>query len=158
MILVLLGTQPFSFSRLLDQLLCAKEAGYLNTEQLVIQSGQTTVPKGLLDAQIIPFMDRANYLQCLDEAQIVISHGGAGSVFDTLRRNKPLIVLPRKQDLGEHLDDHQQELVDILKAKKFIISENTISESFKILPAYQFTQYISGQQQVIEQLKFWIDK
>ncbi len=43
----------------------------------------------------------------LDQADVLICHGGPASVSDAWRRGKVPIVVPRTQRLGEHVDDHQ---------------------------------------------------
>ena len=47
------------------------------------------------------------------EADLVISHAGAGSIINALRNRKPLIIVPRLIEFGEHTNSHQ---VDLAKA------------------------------------------
>lgn len=47
--------------------------------------------------------------ECLfDEAELVVSHAGMGTILKCLDRAKPLVVMPRLAALGEHRNDHQQ--------------------------------------------------
>ena len=40
-------------------------------------------------------------------AELIISHAGMGSIITALKYHKPLLMLPRRADLGEHRNDHQ---------------------------------------------------
>ena len=42
------------------------------------------------------------------EAEFIISHAGMGSIITAMTYGKPIIVLPRRADLKEHRNDHQQ--------------------------------------------------
>ncbi|KAF9595651.1 hypothetical protein IFM89_001552 [Coptis chinensis] len=52
----------------------------------------------------------------LKSASLVISHAGSGSIFETLRLRKPLIVVVN-EDL---MDNHQSELAEELAARKHL--------------------------------------
>ena len=41
------------------------------------------------------------------EAELIISHAGMGSIITALKYHKPLLMLPRRADFGEHRNDHQ---------------------------------------------------
>ncbi|CAN4120809.1 unnamed protein product [Withania somnifera] len=56
----------------------------------------------------------ADYLK---EASLVISHAGSGSIFETLRLGKPLIVVVN-EDL---MDNHQSELAEELAERKHLL-------------------------------------
>jgi UDP-N-acetylglucosamine transferase subunit ALG13 len=40
-------------------------------------------------------------------ADVIVCHGGSGSIADVLRLGRRPLVVPRRPDLGEHVDDHQ---------------------------------------------------
>jgi UDP-N-acetylglucosamine transferase subunit ALG13 len=41
------------------------------------------------------------------ECSVIVSHAGIGSVLTARRHGKPIILMPRRADLGEHRNDHQ---------------------------------------------------
>lgn len=41
------------------------------------------------------------------EARVVVAHAGVGSVLSAKRLCRPLILVPRRFDMGEHRNDHQ---------------------------------------------------
>ena len=49
----------------------------------------------------------AEYSNYFDEANIVISHAGMGTIINCLVNNKPLILVPRLAEYNEHRNDHQ---------------------------------------------------
>ncbi len=45
--------------------------------------------------------------QLLDSADVIVCHGGPASIAAAWARDRLPIVVPRRPDLGEHVDDHQ---------------------------------------------------
>ena len=43
----------------------------------------------------------------IKKSQIVITHGGPGSIFHVIQNGKIPIVVPRNSSFNEHVDDHQ---------------------------------------------------
>jgi len=41
------------------------------------------------------------------DAQVIVSHAGMGSILTALELGKPIVVIPRRANLGEHRNDHQ---------------------------------------------------
>jgi UDP-N-acetylglucosamine transferase subunit ALG13 len=103
MIFVTVGTgeQPF------DRLLRSVEALSID-EPLVIQHGSSTVaPEEATCLDYLPFPDMVTRMQ---EARVVITHAGVGSVIAALSVGKKPVVVPRRRHFGEAVDDHQVEL------------------------------------------------
>jgi beta-1,4-N-acetylglucosaminyltransferase len=56
----------------------------------------------------------------MEKSDLIISHGGAGCIFESLNLNKKLVAV-----INEKLmDNHQQELVNELQKENFLISAN----------------------------------
>ena len=55
----------------------------------------------------VPFLDPASLEQRIASASAVIAHAGMGTVITARRLGKPLLVVPRRADLGETRNDHQ---------------------------------------------------
>jgi UDP-N-acetylglucosamine transferase subunit ALG13 len=47
----------------------------------------------------------------MTSSELVIVHAGAGSIIQAMQAGKVPVVMPRRASLGEHVDDHQLELV-----------------------------------------------
>jgi UDP-N-acetylglucosamine transferase subunit ALG13 len=102
MIFVTVGTgeQPF------DRLLRSLESLWLD-EPLVIQRGSSTVsPERAACFDYLPFSDMLARMQ---DARVVITHAGVGSVIAALTARKRPVVVPRRRCFGEAVDDHQVE-------------------------------------------------
>ena len=61
-------------------------------------------------AQVTPYMGRPELKSALGAAGVVVCHGGAGIISSALAAGRRPIVVPRRADLGEHVDDHQYQL------------------------------------------------
>jgi beta-1,4-N-acetylglucosaminyltransferase len=64
----------------------------------------------------------------LEKAALVISHAGAGSLFETLRMRKPLIAVPNPA----LMDDHQKELAEKLEDMGHLVSA-TVEELIEVV-------------------------
>lgn len=64
----------------------------------------------------------------LESADIVISHAGMGNILMAQEMEKPIIVMPRRFDLGENINDHQIDTIKGLGDKNFIYCINEPEE------------------------------
>ena len=104
MIFVTVGTHEQPFDRLIKRMdeLCAD--GTL-TEPVVIQPGVSTYqPKC---CQWEPFFPYREMTRLMEEARIVVTHGGPASFLAPLELGKVPVVVPRMHSLQEHVNDHQ---------------------------------------------------
>lgn len=106
MIFVTVGTHEQPFDRLVQKMDQLVEQGVIQ-EPVVIQTGYSTYePKFCDHSKLLPFSQMQT---CIDEARIIITHGGPASFIAALQVGKVPIVVPRKSELGEHVNDHQVE-------------------------------------------------
>ena len=61
-------------------------------------------------------LERAEFERCVEEADVVVSHGGVGAIATAVDHGHLPIVLARRADLGEHVNDHQRDVVRELAA------------------------------------------
>ena len=100
MIFVTLGTQRFSFDRLLRGL-----QGLPSGEELVVQGGASSLrPAG---AVWFDFLEYAELVEQVRAARVVVAHAGVGTVLTAVREGKCPVVVPRLHRYGEAVDDHQ---------------------------------------------------
>lgn len=102
MIFVTIGTQlPF------DRLVMAMDAWAEQHRdvKIVAQIGpKARIPKFM---QSVEFVPPSQVTGLMNEAELIVSHAGMGSVLTALRYQRPIVIMPRKADLGEHRNDHQ---------------------------------------------------
>lgn len=76
----------------------------------------------------LAYLDMAAFEQHVRDAELLILHAGAGSVIHAVRAGKIPVIMPRRADLGEHVDDHQMEFADELaKTDKVIVAHDATS-------------------------------
>ena len=52
-------------------------------------------------------LEPAEFTRRTRDARLIIAHAGMGTIINALRSHTPILVLPRRADLGEHRNDHQ---------------------------------------------------
>lgn len=110
MIFVTVGTHEQPFDRLLETVDRMVERGAI-TEEVIMQTGFSTYePKHCTWSKLFPFDDMGKYVE---QARIVITHGGPSSFIMPLQIGKTPIVVPRKAERNEHVNNHQ---VDFARA------------------------------------------
>lgn len=62
-------------------------------------------------------LTQAEFAAKVAECDLVVAHAGMGSVIAAGRAGRPIVMLPRRQDKGEHTTDHQKATADWLRAK-----------------------------------------
>ena len=123
MIFVTVGTHEQPFNRLIQYIDELKRDSEID-EEVFIQTGYSTYePKYCQWSKMISYNEM---LKKVEEARIVITHGGPASFIMPLQIGKIPIVVPRKQEYGEHINNHQVEFTrKIAKIKgNIIIVEN----------------------------------
>ncbi|KAL5218241.1 hypothetical protein ABZP36_018925 [Zizania latifolia] len=113
---------------------------------LVIQMGRGTyMPSkvsGSSTLQVDYFTFSPSIADYIREASLVISHAGSGSIFETLRLSKPLIVVVN-EDL---MDNHQSELAEELAERKhlFCARPQTLREAVEAMDLTALQPYEPG--------------
>lgn len=76
-------------------------------QPVVVQHGHT--PFDSVECRGVAFLDMRAFESAVSEAEVVILHAGAGSVLHALGAGKAPVIMARRAELGEHVDDHQVE-------------------------------------------------
>jgi len=113
LIFVTVGTHHQPFMRMLDAL------APIADRDLVVQYGPGSAPAGAARAEA--FMPFEEMLACYREAEQVITHAGVGSILCAIREGHTPLVVPRRHELGEHVDDHQAELSRALEERGSVV-------------------------------------
>ena len=125
MILVCTGTQKFPFDRLLAETDRLISAGVI-TEEVTAQTGYSSYVPVLYASA--PFFDQKDMEDLIQRADLVISHGGSGTIMNALRFRKKVIAVPRLAAFGEHINDHQLQLVQALSEQRYIAACTDITQ------------------------------
>ncbi len=149
MILVTLGTQKEQFTRLLDMI----EKSKLN-EKIVVQLGHTKYTSTKMELFNFINYDKMNEL--IDKADIVITHGGTGSILSPLYKGKKVIACARLAKYEEHVDNHQEEIVNLFAEEGYILklTENDkLDDIIKIAKNFKPKKYQSNTNEFIKSLE-----
>ena len=108
-IFLTVGSQKFQFNRLLRQIDLLVQEGRIEKMKYLAQTGYCDyTPKYYRFKQ---FLDRDAFEENIKEADIVITHGGTGAIINAVKQEKKVIAVPRLARYGEHVDDHQTQIL-----------------------------------------------
>ena len=74
-------------------------------EEVFAQIGPST--REFSNIETVDFLDPQESARRTREARCIIAHAGMGTILSALGARTPLLVVPRRADLGEHRNDHQ---------------------------------------------------
>ena len=137
MILVTLGTQDQKFYRLLD---CIEKSKI--KDEIIVQAGGSSdyVSKKM---KILKFINYDEMNKLIDEADLIITHGGTGSILTPLKKGKKVIAMARLEKYGEHINDHQVEFArNVAKRMGTIIPVEDIETLEDVIKNYD--QIVKG--------------
>lgn len=125
MILVLLGTQNNSFNRLLEEIEKNIQNGNIK-EKVIVQAGFTKYESKNMD--IFDMIEQNKLDELIEQADLIISHGGVGSMMSAIKKGKKIIAVPRLKKYGEHVNDHQLEIIETFKKQGLIIGIENVEQ------------------------------
>lgn len=111
MIFVSVGTHEAPFDRLLEVVY-----GLDLDEELVVQHGPSSVRSSKAAVRQYEYLAFDDVVANIRRARAVVMHAGVGSVMISLANGKRPIVMARRHEFGEHVDDHQGELARRMEA------------------------------------------
>ena len=95
----------------------------------------------------------------LDKSDIVITHAGTGVIINSIKRNKKVIGIPRLAKYGEHVDDHQIQLIKEFTDMNFISAAydmNELEEKMEEIKTKGFNTYKSNTDVLINDITEFI--
>ena len=122
LIVVLTGTNPYSFDRLVRPV--DKLAGE-NAWDVFIQLGNTTYEPS--NCRYERFVERSALMEMVSQAELVITQGGYGSIRDALLYDKAIVAVPRQPELKESTD-RQEEIVHAMEQDGYLIGVYDIAQ------------------------------
>lgn len=156
MIFVTLGSQKFQFNRLLEMVDKLIEKKVIQ-ESVFAQTGYSNYTP--LNYEYKKFIDRSEYAMVMSDCDIVITHGGTGAIVGAAKEGKRVIGVPRLVRHGEHVDNHQKQIVSQFQDMNIICEANNIEElekKLKTIRDLDFTEYQSNTEVIIESIERFI--
>ncbi len=158
MILVVLGTNDKPFTRLLKAVEDAVLSGDIKDE-VVVQAGFTRYESSCM--KIIDYIDQEAFAQALADADILITHGGVGTIMTGLRQGKKILAAARLKQYGEHVNDHQIQLLEAFESKGYLIYMKDLSDIRPYLKAaetFMPETYVPQRDHMAALIEDWIDR
>lgn len=158
MILVTLGTQDKPFARLLEAVEKQIENGTIQ-EEVIAQVGSTTYDSYRM--KIIPYIPVENFSNMMEKANFIITHAGVGSIIEGLKKKKKMIVAARKKEYGEHVNNHQEQILENFSQSGYIIpltNFDKLGEAIRQLKDFTPREFHSNQNKFIQGLEVEIEK
>ena len=157
MILVMLGTQNNSFHRLLEEIDKLINDGLIK-EDVVVQAGYTKYES--TNMKIFDFISSDELDKLEQQASCIITHGGVGSIIGSIEKNKKVIAVPRLKQYGEHVNDHQLDIVQSFDKLGYIIGITDVSQlgdALQQIETFEPKKYIQNTGNIISIVQDFID-
>ncbi|MCH4284027.1 beta(1,3)galactosyltransferase EpsH [Absiella sp. AM54-8XD] len=154
MIFITLGSQKFQFNRLLKSVDELIEGGL--DEEVFAQIGYSNYkPKNYKYKE---FLDREEFSEVINCSDIVITHGGTGAIIGAVKKRKKVIAVPRLAKYGEHVDDHQLQLVSQFRELDLIYSceDGDLKSAIETVKKTKYKEYESNTQTIMNSLEEFI--
>lgn len=152
MIFVTVGTAR-DFSRLIKKV--DEIAGKIK-EEVIVQRGCTKYEPR--NCKYFEFVSRDEFLEYIKKADIVITHGGVGSIINSLKYGKPTIVVPRRKKYNEHRNDHQMDIAKELESEGKVLACYDMNNLEKKIKEVKTLRIKSEKSQIRKILKDFIER
>ncbi len=158
MILVILGTQDKEFPRLLEAVEKEIKNGTIK-ERVVVQAGQTKYESDCME--IFDLLPAPEFDQLMDEADLIITHGGAGSILGAIKRGKKVIAAARLEKYKEHHNDHQRQIIGEFVKQGYILELRDFQKLGKVIEkakSFKPKKFESNTAHMVELLENYIEE
>lgn len=159
LIFVTVGSQKFQFNRLLQEIDRLVEDNKIKSNEVFAQIGYSTYEPRFYAYK--KFLNKEEFLERMDNSEIIITHGGTGSIINGVKKEKKVIGIPRTVEHGEHVDNHQFEIVEQFANSNLIygISDtNELENAIEKVKTKEFRKYESNTENIISILEGYLAK
>ena len=153
MIFVTTGSQKFQFDRLLKKIDDLIENSII-TDTVFAQTGYSSYRP--LHYEFRGFLGREEFEEKLTGCNTVITHGGTGVIIKAVKKGKKVIAVPRLAKYGEHVDDHQVQLLNQFDGMNLICAcydTEKLGQLVLELKYRHFASYQSNTRKIIEDIE-----
>ncbi|MDD2203514.1 MAG: glycosyltransferase [Bacilli bacterium] len=157
MILVTLGTQDKTFVRLLEAIQKEIDKGNIK-QKVVVQAGCTKFESK--DMEIFDLIPVNEFKALIKKADLIITHGGVGSIMEGIMNHKTIIAAPRLKKYNEHVNDHQLEIIDTFSKMDYILplkDFDKLDEVLKKATKYKSKEFKSNTNNMVKLIEKFIE-
>lgn len=156
-IFITTGSQKFQFNRLLRAVDRLYEDGNLTTPAFA-QTGSSDYRPEHYDYK--DFLDRDEFAAEIDRADLVITHGGTGVIIGAVKKGKRVIAVPRLAKYGEHVDDHQIQLVEQFEGMGIITTcydLEDLGDRIRKAEEQEYMPYESNTENILNSIEMFLE-
>ena len=157
MVFVTLGTNDESFERLLKAIDKEIEKGTIKDE-VVVQAGCTKYTSKKM--KILDLVPRDEFDRLMEKCDLLITHGGVGSILTGISKGKKVIAVPRLSKYKEHGNDHQLQIVENFSERKYILAVkdlNKLGKTIEKAKTFKPQKFVSNTHNIINMIEEYID-
>ncbi|QKE74980.1 beta(1,3)galactosyltransferase EpsH [Arthrobacter citreus] len=157
MIFVTVGSQKFQFNRLLQEIDRLIEEKKIDFNEVFAQTGYSTYEPRFYSYK--KFLDKEEFLDVIEKSEIIVTHGGTGSIVNGVKKEKKVIGVPRTVQYDEHVDNHQFEIIEQFTNSNMIYGISDLSEleiAINKVKDMQFRKYESNTNNIINILEGYL--
>ncbi len=158
MIFVTLGTQDKAFPRLLQAVEQQIRSGHI-TDRVVVQAGYTSYESDCME--IFSYLEKEDFERFMEGCDILITHGGVGSIMTGLHAGKRIIAAARLAQYGEHTNDHQLQIIQKFSQCRYLVALEDFSrlaEAIEQAKSLPLEKYPSNTRTIVSFLEDYIDR
>lgn len=151
----MVGTQDKPFTRLLD---AVNDYAKKSKDKIIVQRGLTPYESKYMDVH--DFFSPEETDKLIKEADIIICHGGVGTITTALKYHKPVIAAARLKEYGEHTNDHQKQIIEKFTDNGYILELKDFSQLDKLIKetkTFKPKEFKSNNKVFVDKLKNKID-
>lgn len=156
MIFVTVGTQDKQFKRLFLEIERLIEVGIIK-DNVVAQVGSTKyVPKLKDRIKVIEYTQPEEMNSLIEQADIIITHGGVATIIEAMNHKKKIIAVPRLRKYREHVNDHQLQIIENFNDNGYLIGTNGVEDledALNKVDKFSPKQYKSNNENFVDRLE-----
>lgn len=130
LIYVTTGTNQYPFGRMLDCVDSCLNALDFPFE-VILQYGSSPAQSLKNMVKSHDFYSREFSEECYQNASLIFSHCGIGSIYNSLKYNTPTVIIPRLEKYNEFSDDHQLQIAREVARNPLICMHDDGEQEFK---------------------------
>jgi len=97
----------------------------------------------------------------MSQSDTVITHGGTGAIIGAVKKGKKVVAIPRLSKYGEHVDDHQLQIVNQFSNMNLIIKcmdVRDLKQSLEVVKHTKLEVYHSNTDVILNSIDDYIKK
>jgi len=129
------------------------------TDRVVAQIGRSDYEP--INFAFHRFLDKAEFEKFISEADMIVAHGGAGTIITALKHKKPVVAFPRLAKYGEHVDDHQREIAHAFAKTGHVLycgENDDLAERIEFCKKKEFKEYISMTNDIVRIIEQYLNE